>query len=183
MITVRSRRRRGVTLIELSLAIGLGMTLAAMLLALFNQQIMFLKIFRSQSFIAEEAPLISLYVGRITGKAERFRLHASIQEALTGTTFAGTNARLTASPVLLMNFRQPDGKIRAAVMAFETRNGQKALNYYIIPENRGALLGDPQWSITKRAKDVSFTIEEGVLRMKITGPADEEITYSGTMQQ
>jgi hypothetical protein len=183
------RRLPGFTLIELTLAIGLGMTIAAMLLALFNQQLVFLKIFSDQNFIAEEAPLINMYVGRIAGKADRFRLHANKTDALTvnltaGRELSGKDQRLTASPVLLMNFRQPDGSMRASMLVSETNSANKpVLNYYVIPAvNTGVPLA-PEWTITKRAKEVSFSVEQGILRMKIKGPLDEEITYSGTMQQ
>ena len=40
--------RRAFTLIELSLAIGIGMAVSALSLALFQQQLSFLNIFRSQ---------------------------------------------------------------------------------------------------------------------------------------
>ena len=79
-----------------------------MVLALFNQQLAFLKIYRAQNFLTEEAPLISMYVSRLVGKADRFRLHDTVADAL-----AGANPRLTASPVVVMNFRQPDGTMRA----------------------------------------------------------------------
>jgi hypothetical protein len=45
------------------------------------------------------------------------------------------------------------------------------------------VLGAPQWTVTRKPKDVLFTMESGILRMKLTGPDDEEIIYSGTMQQ
>jgi hypothetical protein len=83
--------------------------------------------------------------------------------------------------VLLMNFRQPDGQIRVGILAFETRNGRQALYYHLVPES-GAV-PEPQWFVTDRASDVRFSVEEGVLRMRLTGPAGEQITYSGTMQQ
>jgi len=168
--------RRGFTLIELTLVISIGAIIAALLLALFNQQLAFLRIFRAQGFLNEEAPVVSMHVARIIGRADRFRLHASVSDAMENT-----NARLTDSPVLLMNFRQPDGTMRAGMLAFETRDGRQALYYHLVPED-GAL-PQPQWFITDRATDVRFSLEEGVLRMRLTGPAGEQIIYSGTMQQ
>lgn len=168
-------RRRGFTLIELSIAMMMGLTTGAMVLALFNQQLAFLKIYQTQNFLAEEAPVISMYVSRLVGKADRFRLHDSVDDAL-----ANTNPRLTASPVVVLNYRQPDGVMRAAILSFEDRGSGPALYYYVVPLN--GLLGEPEWYITKKPLDVSFTMEQGVLRTTLTGPADEEITYSGTMQ-
>ncbi len=175
MKTARHHIRRGFTLIELSIAMMLGMALGAMTLALFNQQLAFLQVFRSQSFLTDEAPIVSMHVSRLLGKADRFRLHDSVTDAL-----AGTNPRLTPSPVVLLNYRQPDGKMRAAILSFETIGGARGLYYYVVPEV-GAL-GTPQWAVTKAPAAVSFYLEQGVLRMQLTGPNGERITYSGTMQ-
>ena len=41
----------------------------------------------------------------------------------------------------------------------------------------------PQWAVTKAPSNVAFAMSEGVLRMTLTGPNGEQITYSGTMQQ
>ena len=168
--------RRAFTLIEMSVSIMLGLATGSMVIALFNQQIAFLKMFKTQSFLTEEAPLISMYVSRLIGKADRFRLHDSVADAL-----AGTNARLTASPVVLLNYRQPDGVMRATILSFENRGSGMALYYYVVPSS--GVLGTPEWAVTKAASNISFTMDQGVLRMKLTGPNSEEITYSGTMQQ
>ncbi len=164
------------TLVELSVGIMLGMMLGAMTLALFNQQLTFLKIFKAQNFLSDEAPIISTYVSRLVGKADRFRLHDSVAHAL-----AGTNPRLTASPVVVMNFRQPDGTMRATILSFENRGTGNALYYYVVPAS--GVLGEPQWAVTKAPSNVTFSMVEGVLRMVLTGPNNEQITYSGTMQQ
>ena len=107
MKSVSKRARRGFTLIELSVAIMMGLATGTMVIALFNQQLAFLKIFKAQGFLTEEAPIISTYVSRLVGKADRFRLHDSVADALSGT-----NPRLTESPVVVLNFRQPDGTMR-----------------------------------------------------------------------
>ena len=169
-------KRRGFTLIELSVALTMGLMTGGMVLALFNQQLAFLKIYHTQNFLTEEAPVISTYVSRVVGRADRFRLHASVDDAL-----GGTNARLTASPVVVLNFRQPDGTMRAAILAFEDRGGGPALYYYVVPST--GPLGSPQWAVTRKPTNVSFAVEQGVLRMTLSGPAGEQIIYSGTMQQ
>lgn len=177
--------RRGFTLLELTVAIMMGIATGAMILALFNQQLAFLNIFRTQNFLTEEAPVISMYVSRLVGKADRFRLHASVSDALSNT-----NPRLTDSPVLLMNFRQPDGTMRATILSYENRGAGYALYYYVVPVS--GVLGAPQWVVTNKPyapvlssdkPGVSFAIEQGVLRMTLVGPSKERITYSGTMQQ
>lgn len=176
------RMRRGFTLIELSLAIMLGLGTGSMILVLFNQQLVFLKLFKSQTFLTDEAPIISMYVSRLVGKADRFRLHDNVADALSGA-----RPRLTREspskplpPVVLMNFRQPDGKMRATILSFEG-TGKKALYYYVVPES--GVLGAPQWAVSKSPSDVTFEIVQGVLRMTLTGPDMEQITYSGIMLQ
>ncbi|MCU0752132.1 MAG: hypothetical protein MUC40_03705, partial [Akkermansiaceae bacterium] len=56
-----------------------------------------------------------------------------------------------------------------------------ALYYRVVPVS--GVLGEPQWSISNKPANVAFTLDQGVLRMILTGPAGEQITYSGTMQQ
>lgn len=168
--------RRGFTLIELTVALMMGIITATMILALFNQQLAFLNIYRTQNFLTEEAPIISSHVGRLLGKADRFRLHDSVNDALSGT-----NPRMADAPVAVLNFRQPDGSMRAALLAFENRGQGPQLYYYLVPTT--GVLGAPQFSVTSKPTDVRFAIEQGVLRMRLTGPAGERITYSGIMQQ
>jgi hypothetical protein len=168
--------RRGFTLLELSIAIMMGMATGSMVIALFNQQLAFLKIYQTQDFLSQEAPMVSMYVSRIVGKADRFRLHDSVNDA-TG----GINPRLGPSPVVVLNFRQPDGVARAAMLSFEDRGTGPGLYYYVVPDDEP--LGSPEWAITQKASNVAFTIEQGVLRMTLTGPSGERITYSGSMQQ
>ncbi len=175
-LILSSRLRRAFTLIELTIAMVLGMAIGSMVIALFNQQLAFLRLYQAQSFLTEEAPLISMYVGKLVGKADRFRLHDSVADAL-----AGDNPRLSDSPVVVLNFRQPDGTMRASILSFEDRGEGPALYYYVVPTT--GLLDPPQWFVSNKPANVIFTIEQGVLRMILTGPAGEQITYSGTMQQ
>lgn len=174
MKTLKNTIKRGFTLLELSLAIMLGMTVSAVLLAMLNQQITFLKVFRAQSFLNEEAPIISHHVSKLLLNAERFRLHASIEEALSGE-----DPQLTDSPVMVLNFRQPDGALRAGILSFEDRGTGNALYYYVVPLD--GELAEPEWAITNKPTNVSFFVESGIMRVRLTGPAGEEITFSGAM--
>lgn len=176
MKQILKRARRGFTLIELSVAIMLGLATGSMVIVLFKQQLSFLTIFKAQNFLTEEAPIVSMYVSRLVGKADRFRLHDSVADALSGT-----NPRLTESPVVVLNFRQPDGTMRATILSFENRGTGLALYYYVVPVT--GVLGAPLWAVTKTPSKVAFKMDSGVLRMVLTGPNSEEITYSGTMQQ
>ncbi len=167
--------RRGFTLIELAVAMTMGLLTGSMVLAIFNQQLAFLKLYQTQNFLTEEAPVISMYVSKLIGKADRFRLHDTVADALSGA-----NPRTTASPVVVLNFRQPDGTMRASILSFENRGTGLALYYYIVPVS--GVLGTPQWAVTSKPTNIQFTMDQGVLRMILTGPAGEQITYSGTMQ-
>jgi len=169
-------RRQGFTLVELTVTIMLGMALSAMCLSLFNQQMAFLRIYKAQSFLTEEAPIINMHVSHLVGKSERFRLHLSVTDAL-----AGTNPQSGASPVLVLNSRQPDGVVRAAILSFENRGSGLALYYYVVPLS--GVLGTPQWYITKVPTNIAFSVSQGILLMTLTGPNGEIITYSGAMTQ
>ena len=52
------RTSGGFTLVEMALATVTGALAATMMLTLTNQQITFLRFYRAQSFLTEEAPLI-----------------------------------------------------------------------------------------------------------------------------
>jgi len=170
------RLLRAFTLIELTIAMTLGMAIGGMVLMLFNQQLAFLRFYQTQNFLTEEAPLISLHVGKLVGQADRFRLHASVQDALTGA-----DPRLGDSPVVVLNFRGPDGGMRAGILSWEDPGTGPALYYYVVPETDA--LGRPEWHISNKPADVSFALVNGILRMTLTGPQGEQLTYSGTMQQ
>ena len=174
MKTATKTIKRGFTLIELSLAIMIGLVVGAMTMTMLNQQITFLKIFRAQSFLNEEAPIISYHVSKLFIKAERFRLHASLDDAI-----AGDDPQLTDSPVAVLNFRQPDGTLRAGILSFEDRGDGEALYYYVVPLS--GVLGEPEWAVTNKPTNVSFFVESGIIRTRLTGPAGEVITFSGAM--
>ncbi len=167
------RTRKGVTLLELTIAIMVGMAVGATVLTMFNLQVAFLNIFRS--FLNEEAPIISAHVSKLLINAERFRLHDSVADAL-----AGNNPKLTESPVLLLNYRQPDGSLRAGILSFENRSQGQALYYYVVPKT--GILTAPEWAVTSEPANVTFFIESGIIRTRMTGPAGEEIIFSGAMQ-
>ncbi len=170
-----NRFPKGFTLLELTLAIMVGMTIGGIILAMVNQQVAFLRIFHAQSFLNEEAPIISNHVSKLLGHADRFRLHGSMDEAISNT-----KPRLTNSPVLVLNFRQPDGTMRAGILSFEDRGEGVALYYYLVPVSPG-VLGEPVWAVTNKPTNVSFFMDAGVIRTRLTGPAGEEIIFSGAM--
>jgi len=166
-----SRVRRGYTLMELSLAMMTGMMIAAMLLAIFQQQVSFLQIFKRQSFLTTEAPIINNYLSRIMGTAEGFRLYSSIESLR-----ANEEAVTEEAPVLQLLFKE-QGVFRAAILSFDVGDG---LNFRRVSTT--SVITEPEWSLSKEVKDVKFSIVEGILRIELTGPNDEVITYSGSQQ-
>ncbi len=175
MKTGMRKLRRAFTLLELTIVMMVGLMIGSMIIAIFNQQLAFLRMYRIQSFITEEAPMVSVYMNSLISKADRYRLHLTIDDALNGT-----DPQIDPSPVCVLNFRQPDGTMRASILSFEDLGNGPELNYYVVPQN--GLLGTPQWSITERAANVSFSMEQGILRTTLTGPEGEQITYSGSIQ-
>jgi hypothetical protein len=66
-------------------------------------------------------------------------------------------------------------------LSFENRGTGKALYHYVVSDD--GELNAPQWHVTKAPSDVSFAVEQGILRMTLTGPNNERVTYSGAMTQ
>ncbi len=169
-----------------------GMAVATMLMTLFRQHLAFLQIYSAQSFLTEEAPIISSYVSRMVGKADRFRLYTSLAALRNG------NAPVAAgipAPVVALQFRQPDragqaNEMRTAILSSEPLvpavAGRERLMYYLVPDT--GVIGAPQWAVTRNAgnlspRDTRFVVEDGILKMRLTGPNGEVVTYSGSMQQ
>ena len=44
-------------------------------------------------------------------------------------------------------------------------------------------VASPQWSISTQLSDAVLYVENGVMRIKLTGPNGEEIIYSTTTQR
>lgn len=167
-----NRFRRGYTLIELSLAMMTGLMIATMLLAIFQQQVSFLQIFHRQSFLTTEAPIINNYLSRIMGTADGFRLYSSVDSLRSGGDAVTEDA-----PVLMLQFKQ-GGIFRAAVLSFVEGDGL----YYRHVTTNAEINENSGWCLSKELQDVNFSIVEGILRIELTGPNDEVITYSGSQQ-
>ncbi len=183
---------RGLTLIELSIAIMMGIATGAMLLQLFNQQLKFLQLYKQQNFLTEEAPLISVYVSRLIGKADGYRLYRNRADALSDTNpMTGNQTQFDAIParVVVLSFRQPDNTTRTTMLSFENQAGRLGLYYFVLtsvnPTSQPPYAdpGVAQWAVTRAASDIRYAMNLGVLQMILTGPNNERITYSGTRQQ
>ncbi len=168
--------RRGFTLVELTLAMMMGMIVAAMVLTLFNQQLAFLRIFQAQNFLTGEAPVINNYLSRVIGRADGFRLYRSLGD------IGGGNPVMDDATILLLRFREPNGVFRACVLSFEDPGTGQGQGLYYRVVSAGGVLSAPQWALTTKPANVNFAIEQGILRVRLTGPNGEEVIYSGTQQ-
>ncbi|MEK7950142.1 hypothetical protein [Luteolibacter soli] len=174
-LPIRKSRGRGYTLVELTLAMSVGIMISAIVMTLMRQQLNFLRIFRAQSFLVTEAPMLNNFVVKIIGNADSFRLYASVDDLVAGRAQVMTNA-----PVIMLRFKEPNGTFRASVLSFENPGTGTGLYYRMV--NTAGTLGTAQWSLSKRPSNVRFAIENGILRMVVSGPNGEEVTYSGAVQ-
>lgn len=152
-----------------------GMMIAAMTMVLFNQQMAFMRIFQAQDFLTREAPVINNYVTRVIGNAEGYALYTSKTSLETGGAPVLADAR-----VLVLKFKEADGREMASILSFEGTGDDEGLYYTMIDEDGN--FGDPDWALSKQPEDVIFAVENGVLRMRLIGPNGEELVYSGTQQ-
>ena len=166
-------RPRGYTLVEMGVAMSIGMMVAIMVLGLVNQQVAFTRIFNSQTFLITEAPIVNSYLRRLCGRADGYRLYSNISDAL-----AGTNALASGASVVELQYRQADGVLRKGLLSYENRGSGDALYYYIVPVSGS--LGEPNLMVTRKPTAISFGIENGLLRTYLTGPAGEQIVYTST---
>ena len=167
--------RRGYTLVEMGVAMSIGLMVAIMVLALVNQQVAFSRIFSAQNFLTSEAPVINSSLCRLCSRADGFRLYGSISNALSGT-----GALSSGATVVELQFRQADGVLRKGLLSFEDRGAGPALYYYIVPAT--GVLGAPNLMLSNQPDDVVFAIQNGLLRATLTGPAGEKIVYTATTQ-
>ena len=172
---IRKSRARGYTLIELTLAMSVGVIISAIIMAMVNQQLAFLKIFRVQNFLVTEAPMLNNYIVKVVGNADSYRLYASVDDLVGGRAQVMTDA-----PVIMLRFKEPNGTFRASVLSFENPGTGSGLYYRMV--NTSGVLGAPSWSLSKRPTDVRFSIEQGILRVRVTGPNREQVIYSGATQ-
>jgi len=161
---------------ELATLMLLAMTISAIMMTLMQQQISFSRILRTQSFLVEEAPHINNSITHILATADAFRLHENLADAV-----ADANAVTAGGKVLVVGFLNPDGTTEFGLVSFEENSGDPFLGYYRIdPGSPTVTAGNPDWVISHKVQNADFFVESGVFRMRLSGPAGEQITYSGT---
>jgi type II secretory pathway pseudopilin PulG len=170
---VASKRRRGYTLVELTLAIGLSLGVSGAIVGVLTQHSNFMRILSEFDFLRDDAPQINSVMSRLSGQAVSYRLYASKSDA-----FDNINAVNTGGTALRLIFRNPNGVIDQTVVAFEAINDGE-LNLY---QFNGGWPADKTWTITSKATGVTFADTSGILEMTLTGPRSEQITYSATSE-
>ena len=170
------RTRHGFTLIELSIAMTIALSIGAIMVTLLQQQISFLRIMRAQNFLVQEAPQVSNTITQILARADAYRIHDDLSDAVSDA-----DAVLAGGKVLVVGFMNPDQTQDFGIIAFETIDNEPVLGYYNLSSaGTFAGAGHPDWIISHRVRDVEFFVENGVFRLQLFGPAGESITYSGT---
>lgn len=168
--------KRGFTLIEMSTAMVVAITICGIMMALLQQQISFHRVMRAQNFLVQEAPQINHTVTSVLAQADAYRIHANLTDAISDT-----NAVLADGKTMVLGFLEADGSQRFGVISFEAGADDAVLAYYNLdPTAPFPGEGNPDWIISRRIADATFFVENGVFRMQLVGPSGETITYSGT---
>ncbi|MDG1358779.1 MAG: hypothetical protein P8P36_11360 [Akkermansiaceae bacterium] len=172
------RNKRGLTLVEMTVIILVGLMVATISLTLFNSQLASYKILKTQNFLISEAPQINNSLNRIIPRANFFRMYSNLADAK-----AGTNAVITDGKVIALKFQDPADPADSSygVIAFDATEND--LDYYHLNSMAELAVASSEWSISTQLENVVFSVESGVLRTKLSGPNGEEITYSSTTQR
>ena len=170
------RRPRGMTLIEVTIALGVALGLAIASMAMLSQQLSFTRMVQNQTFLLEDCPSINNTLSRMLGRVDSYRIYPDLDGAK-----AGGAAVLTGGKALLLSYRDSLDRVSRVIVAAEAMaNGRVRLGVYLMSGNVWGTT--PDWVISTQAAAAEFFVENGVLRVRLTGPNDEQITYSGHTQ-
>ncbi|MCP5538331.1 MAG: prepilin-type N-terminal cleavage/methylation domain-containing protein [Akkermansiaceae bacterium] len=175
---LHNKPNSGFTLIEMTVTIVVGLMVATMALTMFNQQLASYKILKAQNFLISEAPQINNTLNRIVTRANFFRMYESLADAT-----AGNNSVIENGKVLALKFEDAGDQSGSSFGVIAFNSSTNHLNYYHVSSMAGLAVASPQWSISTQLTDAVFYVENGVLRIKLTGPNAEEIIYSTTTQR
>tara|TARA_R110000850_G_scaffold130654_4_gene251237 strand:- start:297 stop:833 length:537 start_codon:yes stop_codon:yes gene_type:complete len=166
--------RKGFTLIEMTAALVLSMGIAIALLALLQQQISFTRALNDFKFLRDEAPQINTLLTNIINKSDNYRIYNDLDSAKNLTSAVRSDGKS-----LRLRYRNPDGTYDQAIVSFETRGGQKQLNYYHRGKNASNWRSQPSWTISTKPDSVDFDNSTGILLVTLTGAKGDEISYAG----
>jgi len=171
-------RRAGFTLVELAVAMVVGLAIAALCLTMVTQYTTFQQMMMRQNFLIEEAPVLNNLLSRMIGRAEAVRIYPNVAAAL-----AQKGAVQDTASAIALVYNNPDGTRAFAVLGLETVGTSKALKFYPMGTAGGVnSTASATWTLSRSVSSVDFRIEQGILRITLSGPNGESITYSGTQQ-
>lgn len=175
-ILQRRRCPSGITLVEMSVALMIAMVLAVASMGMLSQQLSFTRMVQDQTFILEECPAINNTLSRMLGRVDSYRIYPNLEAAKSGGA-----AVLSGGNAVLLSYRDSLNRTSLVIVAAENiEPGLVRLGVYVF---KGTAWGtDPDWVISSEAADTEFFVENGVLRIRFTGPNNEQITYSGHTQ-
>ncbi len=172
----KPRRPHGLSLIELTIAITVALGIASASMAMLSQQLNLSRMFRDQAFLLEDCPSINNLLSRTLGRIDSYRIYPDLEGAK-----AGGAAVLNDGTAVLLTFRDSMNRLEFSIIAAEPQpDGRVRLGFY----NRvgGNWGNEPDWIISSEASAVEYFVENGVLRVRLTGPNGDQITYSGHTQ-
>ena len=167
----RARRRAGFTLLEVSSAMGLMVVLSVALVTMLQQHMVFLQLFRKQSFLYTEAPQIGNLLGRIMNEADHYFVYATKDDAMG----AGTPL-MTGGKAIRLFFKTPTQETEERIIAVEPGTGGRSLLKFYGWRIDGTATS---WTISDKLGDAEFLSTQGILNMTLEGPNGEEVTFGG----
>ena len=168
-------RPGGSTLLEMAVTMMAALAIASASMAILSQQINFTRMMRTQSFLLEEAPMIDSLMAPMLGRVDSYRIYGDVAGAKGGGPGVTSGGR-----ALLLAFRGATGSYAYGIISGETQtDGTTTIGYYY---NNGAWGNQPDWVLSTRAAGVEFFVQDGVLRVRLSGPAGEQVTFSGHTQ-
>jgi prepilin-type N-terminal cleavage/methylation domain-containing protein len=184
---MKSQRKNGFTLIELTLVMGVSVMVASGLIGMFQAHVQMLTQAAKYRFLAQDAPFIGLLLTRTIGNAEDYRIYASGTAARSG---AGTP--VLTGPAVRLWMRQPNSSpnaagtiatFRQAVVSFETINSHTALYFFLSDLSTGVFSSTPNWElaggqITAVTFDVTNASALGILLATLTGTYDDQYIFA-----
>lgn len=171
------------TLVEMTLVAIVGILIAGMSMTLFNSQLTSFQIIKTQDFLIHEAPQINNTLNQIIPRANFFRLYPTIGDAQ-----GDQNSTITDATVMVLQFQDPTVNTAAqnntidavtyGIIAFDPATNN--LEYYSRTTLQNLDLSVPSWTISTQTTGVTFFVQQGVLRTRVTGPNGGQITHSTT---
>ncbi len=177
MKRTHSKQTAGFTLLEMALALAMGLGIASALLSMLQQQIAFTRMVGQFSFLRQDAPQINTLLNTLIKSSDSYRIYTDISNAK-----AASNPVRTSGRALRLRLRNPDGTAAHAIISFESTVSGTRLNFYYRNYNEAGWPSEPNWTITSSPSLVDFSNNTGILLVSMTGPNGDEITYAGNPQ-